>query len=51
MRGDYTWVDDATHETTMRAAKTLAVGKLPGHDQSDRPVGPVGTLEFPLGAA
>jgi len=40
------WVDDARHETTKEAAKTLTVGKLPGHDQPDRPVGPGGTLEF-----
>ena len=49
MRGEYTWVDDATHETAKGAAKTPTVGKLAGHDQSDRPVGPGGTLEFPLG--
>ncbi len=40
MRGECTCVDDATHETTKGAAKTLTIGKLPGHDQSDRPVGP-----------
>ena len=47
MRGEYTWVDDETHETTTGAAKTLIVGKLPGDDQSDRPVGPEGNVRIP----
>lgn len=35
MRGEYTWVDDETHEATMGAVKTF-VGKLQRHDQTDR---------------
>ena len=31
MRGEYTWVDDATHETAKGAAKTPTVGQLAGH--------------------
>jgi len=35
MRGEYTWVDDETHEATMAAVKAF-VGKLHRREQTDR---------------
>ena len=35
MRGEYTWVDDETHEATMGAVKAF-VGRLQRHEQTDR---------------
>ena len=35
MRGEYTWVDDETHEATMGVVKAF-VGKLQRHEQTDR---------------
>jgi class 3 adenylate cyclase len=35
MRGEYTWVDDETHEATMGAVKAF-VGRLQRHEQPDR---------------